>query len=256
MNIPPPVLSGNPATSPKPKLLPAVSLSSIGESWIDSHTFFIIDFQTAVSMDFVHIPVEVAVIAFSGKSREISIFHKFIDPGHIPKCYLPAVKYRKDIHGLPASKFELTEKSYKTLWKELCDFFSYDDKTGNRPSLFGTACSLQNACLKWLAGKAGEENFFGPVKPVEDLISHIHKLGSHPIKTPQIQNYFSHLINGEAKLLKCKHHVKLESERTEELKTKGIQLQCSLAQVRYVAHIIHTIINKEVISKRSNRTPS
>jgi len=264
LNIPPVALAQpNPVTTAKPKIMPCVPLLNITEQYIDSHTFFLIDFQTAVSMDFVHIPVEIGVLVFNGKKGEITYFHKFIDPGHIPKCYLPAVKYRKDIHGLNASKSDITEKSYKTLWKELCEFLAFDEKTFTKPqpNLFGTPCSVQNACLKWLAQKAGcEENIFGPVKPIEELISHIHKIGNHPIKSPQIQNYFLHAINNEAKLYKCKHHLKLESERAEELKAKGIQLQCSIAQVRYIGHILFSIINKEVVAKRSqsdrSRTPT
>jgi len=128
----------------------------------------------------------------------------------------------------------------------------FDEKTVGKPqpNIYGTPCSVQNACLKWLAIKAGcEDNIFGPVKPVEELISHIHKLGNHPIKTPQIQNYFQ----PKEKLYKCKHHAKLDSDRAEELKTKGIQLQCSIAQVRYVGYILCGIINKEIISKRSTK---
>jgi len=210
----------------------------------------VIDFQTALSTEFLHIPVEMAACAFSAEKGELSSFHKYIDPGHIPKCHLASVVYRKDIHGMPFVKFEHTEKNYKTLWKDLCSFFDYNEtSTKPQPSLFGTSCFMQTACLKWIAKKAGaDENIFGPVRPIEDLITHVLKLTGHQesVKSANIQNYFYPVINNEVKLFKCKHHGKLENERAEELKQKGVQLQCALAHVRYLSHLLHQVMSREL----------
>lgn len=46
---------------------------------------YIIDFETALSIGSTHIPVEMAISSFSAEKGETASFHKFVDPGSIPK---------------------------------------------------------------------------------------------------------------------------------------------------------------------------
>jgi hypothetical protein len=46
---------------------------------------YIIDFETALSIGSAHVPVEMAICSFSAERGEIASFHKFVDPGSIPK---------------------------------------------------------------------------------------------------------------------------------------------------------------------------
>src|SRR5690606_6720348 len=57
-------------------------------------TFYFIDFETILDYGLAsHIPVEIAVIAWSVERGELRIFHKFIDPGHIPAPYVTVHHY-------------------------------------------------------------------------------------------------------------------------------------------------------------------
>lgn len=54
------------------------------DSELFQRTIYIIDFETTLSVGSYHIPVEIAILAFTPEKGEISSFHKLIDPGNIP----------------------------------------------------------------------------------------------------------------------------------------------------------------------------
>lgn len=61
-----------------------------------------------------------------------------------------------------------------------------------------------------------QENIFGTVKPIEDLISFSYSRSAKTISPTEIQNLFHPIANSDTKLFKCKKHIKLESERKWE----------------------------------------
>ena len=46
---------------------------------------YIIDFETALSVASLHIPVEMAITSFTIEKGENSSFHKFVDPRSLPE---------------------------------------------------------------------------------------------------------------------------------------------------------------------------
>jgi hypothetical protein len=68
---------------------------------------------------------------------------------------------------------------------------------------------------------AGEENIFGDIRPVENIIEQVHIRTLQPLDSSLIQNFFVSFINGEARLFPCKTHQKIEGERRDELNHKG-----------------------------------
>jgi len=68
-----------------------------------------------------------------------------------------------------------------------------------------------------------QENIFGVVKPIEDLISFSYSRSAKTISPTEIQNLFHPIVNYDTKLFKCKKHIKLESERKWEF-AKGYLL--------------------------------
>lgn len=166
--------------------------------------------------------------------------------------------FKRDIHGIPHQRFDLTEKDYRTIWTDLCLFLNYDENSSAKPqpSLFALNCSKQNNCLNWIAKKAGrtrrtgrrerkrekrrrmkkkkrgnlvlirslgKENIFGEIQPIEELIYRTHSIYGQPIKSSQVFSFFETFINNSVKLYKCKFHIKAETERSD-LKSKGYVL--------------------------------
>lgn len=65
--------------------------------------------------------------------------------------------HKEQVHGLPKTKFELTEKNYRSLMNDLCSFFDFrpNDFTKPRPTIYGKGATTLTSCLDWLAQKAG-----------------------------------------------------------------------------------------------------
>eukprot|EP01125_Pyxidicula_operculata_P018639 TRINITY_DN6635_c0_g1_i1.p1 TRINITY_DN6635_c0_g1~~TRINITY_DN6635_c0_g1_i1.p1 ORF type:complete len:668 (+),score=137.83 TRINITY_DN6635_c0_g1_i1:243-2006(+) len=274
---PNPGLVNNNAPNTPMKRIHPVSIDTLTDAQFESHVFYILDIQTALNTDSVMIPLEIAACAISAEKGEISSFHKFVDPGVIPTNQLGSVLYQKEIrHGLPHVKFELTEKSYINLYRDLCSFMDYNEKSHNKPqpSLYGGASTyMLTQCLEWICKKAGmSENIFGPVKSIVSLMDQTYKITSrgssgNKVTSAHIMNHFTTGINNEVKLFKCRHHIKLETERANSLslpvtedmnspRNKGHyhhhysqQLQCSLAHVRYLGHLTSTSLSREIKRK-------
>lgn len=66
-------------------------LTNLIDRELMQRNFHIIDFETALSVGTLHIPVEVAIVSFTVEKGEFSSFHKFIDPGNIPKWFAQLV---------------------------------------------------------------------------------------------------------------------------------------------------------------------
>jgi hypothetical protein len=64
--------------------------------------------------------------------------------------------------------------------------------------------------ITYLNNLGWQENIFGAVQPVEDLISYCYARANKSVSTSEIQNFFHPRISAEPKLYKCKYHVKIE----------------------------------------------
>jgi len=115
----PGVSPGMAGTLPPPPIVPRGAFLPDKEFDLKSvdireHIFFFIDFNLAYcSCGFNQpIPVEMALLAFSFSTGEKASFHKFIDPGTIPRCYLADTHWSTNaIHGIPHHGFRLAEKT-------------------------------------------------------------------------------------------------------------------------------------------------
>lgn len=54
------------------------------EPYFASHKFFVIDVETSLPSDHIHLPVEIAIYAFSFKDGRHKTYHKLVDAGTMP----------------------------------------------------------------------------------------------------------------------------------------------------------------------------
>jgi hypothetical protein len=93
----------------------------------------------------------------------------------------------------------LAEKNYSKIWTELCDYLAFPvpDKWTqdmlyklNLPVIYAKQPALKTRCLEWLAEKSGFPQFFGEVKPIEELIWTLRMHKGNPIQTSHVQDFF------------------------------------------------------------------
>eukprot|EP01097_Dermamoeba_algensis_P007412 TRINITY_DN4677_c0_g3_i1.p1 TRINITY_DN4677_c0_g3~~TRINITY_DN4677_c0_g3_i1.p1 ORF type:complete len:504 (-),score=93.96 TRINITY_DN4677_c0_g3_i1:38-1549(-) len=137
--------------------------------------FVFIDFESTVTQTGSrYFPREVGVQIYTIGKGDVGYFHRFIDPGPLPLGYASQAKFTTDnIHGIPWNSFELAQKDYKLLWKELCEAICGDD-TDNVPFLFAKGKEMEVGSLDILAQKAGAENIF-QVHEFEDVIKSLYE---------------------------------------------------------------------------------
>jgi hypothetical protein len=111
---------------------------------LKEHTFFLLDFQYALSAGDYFIPNEIAILAFSFAEGEKATFHRFIDPGTIPRCYLIETLWQtSQIHGIPHHNFNNAEKNYSQLYNDIAQFFlQYLDQANPILAIYTKVLSL------------------------------------------------------------------------------------------------------------------
>eukprot|EP01124_Arcella_intermedia_P020288 TRINITY_DN27776_c0_g1_i1.p1 TRINITY_DN27776_c0_g1~~TRINITY_DN27776_c0_g1_i1.p1 ORF type:complete len:390 (-),score=52.15 TRINITY_DN27776_c0_g1_i1:4-1131(-) len=245
-----PQMPRTPPKPPTPAYRPPGPLSELDAKILSVKVFFVIDFQTAVSTELVHIPLEISIIGVTGEKKDIASFHKFIDPGRIPQCHLQSAEFRKDVHGIPYLEPHFSdnlEKHYKNLWNDLKKFFLLEEHL-NQPYIYGSSCAMQNACLDWICRKADSPNIFGKVAPVEELFERLLFVSNKNFPpTFYTLNILSAFHNPTYSPQLCQQHTDWAADRKSELEERGLTLQCALASCRYVANIVSkhlSILNK------------
>jgi hypothetical protein len=216
------------------------------ESITDPMTFkfCIIDFETSLSTTTLHLPVEIGIFVFTFLTGKVCSFHRFIDAGLVPTCHIGTALWKEEnVHGIPHSRFELAEKNYHKLWKELCDFVEFGETRPSTtsmtspPNFFAKRPAMKTACLEWLSNKAGCANPFGEVRPVEELIEFIHRRANIKMKSSEVQKYFTTLGGSQHSDSKCVYHKQKESE-------KGRNFQCALENAHAVGFLVRNIAMK------------
>ncbi|ELR19643.1 RNA recognition motif domain containing protein [Acanthamoeba castellanii str. Neff] len=162
---------------------------------IREHTFFFVDFNLAYGSSGIEqpIPVEIAILAFSIAAGEKASFHRFVDPGQIPRCYLADTYCNTNsVHGIPHHGFHLAEKNYRQLYNEMTNFIS-QFLTASTPfvSIYAKGASTKNGCFSWLSQKAGQPPLFCIVRNVEEVLEHLHEIASSPVPSSSLCSLFA-----------------------------------------------------------------
>lgn len=161
-------------------------------------------------------------------------------------------------------------KDYRKIWTELCEFMEFPapdrwtmDMVNKKylPTIYAKQPALKSRCLEWLAEKAGYPQFFGDVKPIEELIWLLRMRKGTPIQTSHVQDFFHNMAhqyfqfchpppNADRGLLmsshklfadsRCEYHRKLYQQDN----TKG-HISCALSGVRTVYFAVRRIFEEE-----------
>jgi hypothetical protein len=237
-----------PASQPSQSSAPKASLKldSIIEPYFASHKFFIIDVETSLPSDHIHLPVEIAIYAFSFKDGRYKAYHKLIDAGTMPSYYIGSALWKEEnVHGIPHSNFSQGDKNYNVIWQEICAFVDLPEQKTFPVNFFAKNPAAKTACLEWIANKAGAQNHFGDVRPVEELIESVcrrkYKDRSFNIgvrnRIPEIFVKLEKIVDG-----KCEYH------RSKDSKS-GKSFSCALAKAQAVGSLLKEILDQELILK-------
>ncbi|XP_062983675.1 LOW QUALITY PROTEIN: protein maelstrom homolog [Elgaria multicarinata webbii] len=131
------------------------------------------------------LPCEIGCVKFSLKDGIIANFHRFIDPGEVPRGFRFHCQAAGDAtHRIPISGFELASANHSVT---LCDLYTFiQPRWGTWPPVY---CKSDdqfriNWCLKHMAREAGTVNHLELLN-VEDLVVELYcqKLQKEPSKT-------------------------------------------------------------------------
>nr|XP_006821431.1 PREDICTED: protein maelstrom homolog [Saccoglossus kowalevskii] len=153
-------------------------------------TFYMIDIQSLCNKELPmeqcngmrYLPCEIACVEFSLNAGIHKSWHKFIEPPPIPTGFRYICKSdSENTHQIPIDKFELSERSYRTICQELLDFIR-GNQLGNQnyPPVYCSMgdCNKIEWCLDWLAYQAGTSNKITKVYELEGLVMDLFAHGS------------------------------------------------------------------------------
>nr|XP_006124292.1 protein maelstrom homolog isoform X2 [Pelodiscus sinensis] len=131
------------------------------------------------------LPCEIGCVRYSLQDGIRADFHRFIDPGEVPRGFRFHCQAASDAtHKIPISGFELPKVGYPVVLHELHTFVQ--PNCGRWPPVYCKSDDWYrvNWCLKWMAKEAGTESHL-ELHSVEDLLVELYKwkLQKEPSKT-------------------------------------------------------------------------
>lgn len=168
------------------------------------------------------------------------------------------------------TRFDLAEKNYSKIWIELADFVGFpvpEKWTGDmtmktyQPVIYAKQPALKSRCLEWLAEKSGFPQFFGDVKPIEELIWMLRMKYLNPIQTSHVQDFFQRIttqyyqfcfpppnmdraaLSAMQKLFidtRCDYHKKLFTTDSS-----SARLSCALSGVRTIFFVLRKVLEEQ-----------
>ncbi|XP_042190658.1 protein maelstrom homolog isoform X2 [Callorhinchus milii] len=201
---------GKPATHNRDIGIPLMFWPS--DKAVCDETFYFISFISMADLPSTctqrFLPCEIGCVKYSMNRGIIGEFHKFIDPGTIPRGFRYHCQASSDAtHKIPLSNFELGSANYNHIFQELFTFLK-PVKTNGCIAVYCklAECFRVDWCLNWLASKAGTIN---PVKvyELEELIVKLyeHKLMQTPSKT-RVERMMDVIVWDYAPNTRCKWH--------------------------------------------------
>eukprot|EP01130_Rhizamoeba_saxonica_P001655 TRINITY_DN1152_c0_g2_i2.p1 TRINITY_DN1152_c0_g2~~TRINITY_DN1152_c0_g2_i2.p1 ORF type:complete len:244 (-),score=42.86 TRINITY_DN1152_c0_g2_i2:23-754(-) len=223
---------------PLPSLVPALDLRELD---IDCHPFFIMEFESIISIDTFYLPIEIGITSFSLDNESTTRFQRFLDPGSINHRQYNMIISTTKKHGLPGAPIQETEPNFEKIWRDILYFLRYNYKNGTpQPNIYSKAPTVSNYCLEWIAQRAGLKQELGAVRPIEALVYHMHQVKEVEINTTGILEYFDELANGIPGDMKCRYHKKKE-------KNDGKKYSCALGHASALTkkvRDVHSTVNK------------
>uniref|UniRef100_A0A8C8VF23 Protein maelstrom homolog n=1 Tax=Pelusios castaneus TaxID=367368 RepID=A0A8C8VF23_9SAUR len=153
------------------------------------------------------LPCEIGCIKYSLKDGIISDFHRFIDPGEVPRGFRFHCQAASNAtHKIPISGFELSNASYPVVLRELYSFLRLNSSRWPPVYCKSDDWYRVNWCLKQMAKEAGTRTQL-ELLTVEDLVMELYqwKLQKEPSKT-WVRNLLDVFVWDYSSNTRCKWH--------------------------------------------------
>nr|SIP63002.1 Maelstrom Spermatogenic Transposon Silencer [Latimeria menadoensis] len=151
---------------------------------------------------------EIGCVKYSLQDGILEAFHRFIDPGEIPRGFRYHCQAASDAtHKIPIASFELADGDYQKLFRDLCNFIR--PSPGVWPPVYVKSSETFKVswCLKWLSGKAGMANVSLKVCDLEELLVKLykHKLDEEPSRS-RVRRMLDVFVWDYASNTRCRWH--------------------------------------------------
>uniref|UniRef100_H3AJG6 Protein maelstrom homolog n=1 Tax=Latimeria chalumnae TaxID=7897 RepID=H3AJG6_LATCH len=151
---------------------------------------------------------EIGCVKYSLQDGILEAFHRFIDPGEIPRGFRYHCQAASDAtHKIPIASFELADGDYQKLFQDLCNFIR--PSPGVWPPVYVKSSETFKVswCLKWLSGKAGMANVSLKVCDLEELLVKLykHKLDEEPSRS-RVRRMLDVFVWDYASNTRCRWH--------------------------------------------------
>ncbi|XP_067402399.1 protein maelstrom homolog isoform X2 [Emydura macquarii macquarii] len=153
------------------------------------------------------LPCEIGCVKYSLQDGIIADFHRFVDPGEVPRGFRFHCQAASDAtHKIPISGFELSSAGCPVLLRELYSFVRPNCSRWSPVYCKSDDWYRVNWCLKWMAKEAGTEIQL-ELLSVEDLVVKLYqrKFLKEPSKT-WVRNLLDVFMWDYSSNTRCKWH--------------------------------------------------